>query len=114
MVRERAPIGSPVDSLAGMVLTARRALGLTQQQMADRMGISRSQVANIEAARGDTSAAGLVPVLIEAGMIAAVPERAARQADAVHDAHEAVQQALNALAEASARLQRVKRPEVTR
>lgn len=47
-----AAIGARMRDLCDTLLTYRNDLGMTQQDIADAIGISRPQVANIEAGRG--------------------------------------------------------------
>lgn len=56
---------------ADVMKDVRARLNWTQQEMADRLGVSRSQISNIEAGRGDTMAGPLLQLLIHIGWKAA-------------------------------------------
>lgn len=44
-------IGKPIDALASYVKQRRQELGFTQQQLADRSGVTRALVGHLEAGR---------------------------------------------------------------
>jgi transcriptional regulator with XRE-family HTH domain len=55
--------------VAALCAGIRRRRGLTQQEMAARIGLSRSSIANIEAGRQDMPAAKLLSLLATEGLL---------------------------------------------
>lgn len=55
------------SELSLVVHRLRLAHGWTQQELADRLGLSRAQVANIESGNSDTPAGPLLELLAEVG-----------------------------------------------
>jgi len=66
-------IGEQPD-LGRRILAARLVLGMTQDEAAQVIGVTRSQVANAEAGRTDLTASGALRLLDLAGALPSVPE----------------------------------------
>lgn len=56
------------EQLQAQLRALRETRGLTQQELADRLGVTRSRVSKIERSPGDVTLANLLPVLTALGV----------------------------------------------
>jgi transcriptional regulator with XRE-family HTH domain len=72
--RKPVPVTRALREVADHVSAWRRLRGLTQQQLADRAGVSRNTVRALEAGTGSTSLENVLRILRAVGLLDAVPE----------------------------------------
>ena len=72
--RTPVPVARALRDVAEHVSAWRRLRGLTQQQLADRAGVSRNTVRALEAGGGSTSLENVLRILRAVGLLDVVPE----------------------------------------
>lgn len=71
--RTRAIAALPLVAVGERIAARRRALGMTQAELAERVGVSRYTIMNLETAVKDVGASTLWQVLVALDLVSATP-----------------------------------------